>query len=113
MELRYERVAMNEARFRETNERIAAWSEREGVFPAEKIEFYCECGQSTCFDRLSLARADYEAVRTDSARFAVLPGHVFPAVERVVEDHGDYVIVKKAEDVRRIAEETDPRRPPG
>ncbi len=110
MTSRYERVARNEARFRETNERVAAWSERAGTFPAETIEFYCECGDSTCFERLSLTRAQYEAVRAGSDRFAVLMGHVVPGAERVVEDHGSYVVVRKASDLRRIVEQTDPRR---
>jgi len=110
MASRSERVARNEARFRETNERLAAWSERAGTFPAETIEFYCECGDSTCFERLGLTRAQYESVRAAADRFAVLPGHVVAGAERVVEHHLDYVVVKKASDLRPILENTDPRR---
>jgi hypothetical protein len=59
---------------------------------------------------MRLTRAEYESVRSEPARFAVLPGHVFSEAERVIEEHDGYLIVEKNEDVRGIVEETDPRR---
>jgi hypothetical protein len=58
---------------------------------------------------MRLTRAEYESVRSEPARFAVLPGHVFSEAERVIEEHDGYLIVEKNEDVRGIVE-TDPRR---
>jgi hypothetical protein len=110
---RYERVARNEAMSRDTNEAIAAWLERQGTVPSQKVEFYCECGDPQCFERVALTREEYEAVRTDSMRFAVLPEYVNREVERIVEEHDGYVVVKKAEDLRGIVEDMDPRRSPG
>jgi len=59
---------------------------------------------------MRLTRPEYEAVRSEPTRFAVLPGHVFSRAERVVEEHDGYLTVEKNEDVRGIVEETDPRR---
>src|SRR3954451_6370080 len=110
MDGRYERLARNEALSRNLNEQIAAWSASQGLRAGEKIEFYCECGDSTCFERVHMTREEYEAVRTDSARFAVLPDRVKPEISRVVEEHDGYVVVKTAEDLRGIVEDMDARR---
>jgi hypothetical protein len=49
-------------------------------------------------------------VRKDPAHFAVAPGHEAPDVERVIEQHGTYDIVRKFPGPpTRLAEATDPR----
>jgi len=110
VDARYEGLARNEARSRDVNEGIAVWSSRQGIPPGEKIEFYCECGDEECFERVALTREEYEAVRADSARFAVLPEYVNPEIARVVEEHDGYVVVKTAADLRGIVEDMDARR---
>jgi hypothetical protein len=50
-----------------------------------------------CLEQVRLTRAEYEAVRADPARFAVVPGHEKPDVERVVEQHAGYFVVQKNE----------------
>jgi len=52
---------------------------------------------------------EYETVRADAMHFAVVPGHEVPDVESVVERYDAYVVIEKDEDVRDIAEATDPR----
>jgi hypothetical protein len=112
MDTRYKRVARSAALTRDLNESIAAWAESQRALPAETVQFYCECGDLQCFERVALTRDQYKAVRTDSMRFAVLPEYVNREVERVVEEHGDYVVVKKAEELRSIVEDVGhPRRP--
>jgi hypothetical protein len=59
---------------------------------------------------VALTREEYEAVRTDSARFAVLPEYVNPEIARVIEEHDGYVVVKTAADLRGIVEDMDARR---
>jgi hypothetical protein len=108
--LRMERIAENEAAFRAANDRIRAWPENEEASATQGILFLCECGDSQCFDRVTLSRSEYEAVRADSAHFALLPGHEVPEAERVVEVHDGFVVVEKSDDVRDIVEDTDPRR---
>jgi hypothetical protein len=102
-----ERIAWNEALFRAANERMHAWSERGEDPPSERHMCLCECGDLDCKGRLWLTSAEYEAIRADELRFAVLAGHVFPEVERVVSEHdGRYLVVEKTEGVRAILERT-------
>jgi hypothetical protein len=107
---RTRRIAKNQALFRTINEAVMVWPERRAAPATEKQMFYCECGDAKCFERVHLTRPEYEAIRADSARFAVVPGHVFPNAEYVVEAHRDYAVVEMVEDARGILEQTDPRR---
>jgi hypothetical protein len=71
---RVARIAENQAIFRVVNERVTAWPERRAVPATEKLSFYCECADPHCFDRVYLTAPEYEAIRADSSRFAVVPG---------------------------------------
>ena len=105
---REERLARNEALFREGNERMATWEERHRT---ESVELYfCECADTECGEKVRLRQSDYERVRGDASQFVVLPGHEVPDVERVVESHDEWAMIEKDPNVRAIAEETDPRR---
>ena len=104
---REQRLAENEILFRQVNERIRelqtdAWGSHE-------IDFMCECANAACTAVLTLTPVEYEELRRNSRRFAVLAGHEVEDVERVVEKHPRYLVVEKnLETVRRV-EETDPR----
>ena len=105
MTSREERLGSNEALFREVNERIkdVTWSH-------DNAEFLCECGSETCAVPIRMGVEEYEAVRAHPRRFAIVPGHDIPDVERVVEEHEHYVVVEKLPGVpTEIATETDPR----
>jgi hypothetical protein len=107
---RPERIAQNEALFRIANERKKTWPAAQIAADAgETVRFFCECGHDDCLDQLALTRPQYEAVRRDPMQFAMLPRHVIPDTERVVEKHGSYVVVRKHEDVRAMVEDLDPR----
>lgn len=110
MTTRKERLALNQALFRIANERISAWPERRATDPAALASYYCECSRTECRDGLSLTVEEYEAVRADSRRFAVAPGHEYTEVECVVDDHGRYAVVEKFKEVAPVVEATDPRR---
>lgn len=98
---------MNEATFRKVNEGMEV-----GQDPAGLMTFVCECGRLGCSKLLELTRAEYEAVREDSRRFAILEGHEILEAEKVVERHDRYLVVAKVGDpVEEIVEHTDPRRP--
>jgi hypothetical protein len=107
---RADRVAENEAVFRQINERVASWEEHQEAAPTDTIMFFCECGNLKCFERVCLTRPEYKALRTNPARFAVVPGHEVPDVEQVVERHAGYFLVEKHEAFRDIVEATDPRK---
>jgi hypothetical protein len=105
--VRDERLALNEALWREANERMAAWEERDRPEVAEV--YYCECADRECRQKVRLRGPDYERIRSDSSHFVVVPGHEVPDVETVIEAHEDWVVVEKAPEVREITEATDRR----
>ena len=102
-----QRVAMNEATFRKVNEGMEAGQEPSGL-----LSFVCECGRLKCTRLIQLTRPEYEAIRQNSRRFAIVDGHEILEAEAVVERHERYLVVEKRGDpVAEIVEHTDPRRP--
>ena len=109
MSPREERIARNEALFRNVNERVRELAEGfSGLEPA-LIEFVCECGSADCTESLGLTLEVYERVRSDPTHFVIVPGHEIPGVEDVVELHERYHVVRKHEEEAQIAIKTDPR----
>jgi hypothetical protein len=104
------RLARNEARFRDINERIERDLEAVVDTQDEQLPFVCECGRRGCTDTVELSLAEYERVRTDSTRFVVLPGHEIEDVEDVVERHERYLVIRKHPETWAIVEQFDPRR---
>jgi len=106
---RDERIGLNEAVFREVNERIEDLAGRFEL-KDEPLDLVCECGDADCVRRISMTRAEYEELRSDPRQFAVHPGHEYPDVEEVVGRRKGYDIVAKNRGApERIAEQTDPR----
>lgn len=89
-----QRLATNEALFREVNERIREISDSFGQEDAT-YDFLCECSDPDCTQRVVLTRAEYENVRAESTRFVVAKGHALPEIESVVERAKDHVVVEK------------------
>jgi hypothetical protein len=109
MEERTERIGLNEALFREVNERVRGINEDFGG-RLEEAEFVCECGDPSCTDRVRIKLDDYEELRSEPTHFAVRAGHEIPDVEDVIQRCEGYVVVaKKPGDPAAVAEETDPR----
>jgi hypothetical protein len=103
------RVGRNEALFRSVNEQIEDVNRTFSVV-AQTMDIVCECGARDCLQRLVISMDAYERVRRDPTWFVVLPGHVVPAFEDVVEGGDGYVVVEKKDgDPSRLAEATDPR----
>jgi len=100
-----ERIARNEALFREVNERVReVQGGREGW-----TGFLCECGRVDCTSTVDLDLAEYEQARADPTTFIVLPGHDIPAVEERLQTADRYVVVRKLATESEIALETDRR----
>ena len=77
MGARDERLAGNEALFREVNERVAGVAEHfEVESTADPVKFTCECGRATCTEQIAMTLVEYEALRAMPTHFAVVPGHV-------------------------------------
>jgi hypothetical protein len=106
---REERMGLNEAVFREVNERIEDLADRFEL-KNEPLDLVCECGDADCVRRISMTRAEYEELRSDPRQFAVHPGHDYPDVEEIVDRRKGYDIVSKNRGIpEQIAEQTDPR----
>lgn len=98
MDARLERQARNEALTRTVNQRRATLDENASAWaePSQRFEFMCECGCSGgCDSRIEMTLAEYEQVRGQSDRFAVVPGHETEAIERVVERDRRFLVVDK------------------
>jgi len=94
------RVAQNQATLRKLNEAIR----RDGA--DQLIGFRCECGQLGCNQLIPLRRAEYEAVRANPRRFAIVPGHEVVEIEEAIERHTRYAVVETRTPVAiRVAEE--------
>jgi hypothetical protein len=74
---------------REVNENIAELGERFGL-REETMELICECGDSTCEERLAILLFEYERLRGAGYR-VVLPGHEHTS--DVLESGDGYVAV--------------------
>ena len=104
-----ERIGLNEAVFREVNERIEDLAEGFAL-TSQPLDLVCECGDASCRERITMSHGEYEQLRSESHRFAVYPGHEATDVEAIVERRDGYDIVEKETGApERIAEETDPR----
>ena len=102
-----ERIARNEATFRRINEDIERG--READDDTTLVGFVCECGSADCGRLIELTPAEYEEIRKDPCRFAIVLGHEIVDVERVVESNDRYAVVAKLEHAGTVAKETDPR----
>jgi len=106
---RAKQIGLNEAVFREVNERVETIAQSLSSKP-ENILLVCECGRIDCTERFEMSVSDYEALRSDPTLFAVARGHAVPGLETVVAAEGPYEVVRKAiGEATDVAVETDPR----
>lgn len=102
-----QRVAANEMAGRDANERIDPAPE--AGWDLSLVDRNCECGSARCDAQLQLTVAEYEGLRQDGRRFAVVHGHVIPDVDSVVEQWPRYTVVEKDGEAAEIAEARNPR----
>lgn len=105
MGAREQRIASNEASFRDVNERIAG----QQASPTSSLELICECGDLDCLERINVEVSEYEQARSDPRLFLAKPGHIDAQAEQVVAEHGGHQLVRKTGDAAAVAEERDPR----
>ena len=109
MDDRVRRVGLNEAVFREVNDRVESLAQGFRI-DDEPLDLLCECGNARCVERIRMSAAEYRELRSDSTRFAIVAGHDSPDVESVVARRQGYDVVQKhAGEPARIAAETDRR----
>ena len=108
MDEREQRLAQNEALFREVNEKVEAIAAVHGS-DDHVYEFYCECSNADCSLQVPATVAQYEAVRAHPTRFLITPEHSLPEIETVVEKGDAWWVIEKQGDAGRLVEHLDPR----
>jgi len=110
MSSREERIARNEALFREVNERIKQVHAGVGELGSgETFAVLCECGDQNCVEEVQVTAEEYERVRADPRQFVIVPGHGIPEVEEIVDAGEGFEVARKTDEEAEIAERTDPR----
>jgi hypothetical protein len=104
-----ERIAKNDATFRDANERINAAAGAYGM--DTPVPFLCECADPRCVEIVRLELDQYEEIRADSRHFLNVPGHQRAAqgAAVVVAERYGYVIVEKIGHAGEVVEGLDAR----
>ena len=105
MSSREHRIASNEARFRDVNERIAG----KDAPHTNELEIICECGDPDCLERITVTLSEYEQARSDPTVFLARPDHFKAEAEHIVVSRPDHQLLRKTGDAAAVAEERDPR----
>ena len=98
-DLQKARLAQNEDFFRGVNDRVNEKAESHGL-DSHQYEFFCECSDAGCVERISLTVREYENIRAAPERFVVKKNHVIETVP-------DYVVIEKHGEAGRIAVELE------
>ena len=106
-----ERVARNDAAFRQANEEINDVGQSFDRPDDELLPFLCECADMSCTEVLRLTPVEYEAIRRDPTHFINAHGHVRNAKGwgRVVAEFDRYTVVEKIGEAGEVTAELDPR----
>ena len=102
------RAARNQAMFRAVNDKIRELNETFAVLTGT-FTIACECADHHCVGTIELKPDDYEAIRANPRRFAVLPGHLDTSIEHVVTDAGRYQVAEKRGKAAAVADALAPQ----
>lgn len=101
------KLVENEVMFREYNQRVGnGFSELEAIASEDQqtellkridfnLQFYCECADEKCTDRISLKPSTYEKLHKNRSRFIIAPGHIVDEIEHRVKSTAGYEVVEK------------------
>ena len=111
VELSGERAAENQSLYRSVNEQVKQLNAALGeIAPdVDAYQWLCECADTECTIRVSATLDEYEGVRASPRTFIVARGHLYPEVERVLDENGRFMIVEKFDEGGEVAESLDPR----
>ena len=106
-----ERVARNDAAFREANENINDVAKSFDLGDEQILPFICECADVTCSEIVQLTSSEYEAVRREPTHFINAHGHSKSAGPwaQVIQESERYSVVEKVGEAAEIVAELDPR----
>ena len=102
---RDERRALNEAYFRDFNERVV---EQVKDIADEQAPFniVCECSSLKCADRIAITAAEYELHHEDPRQFIIALDHLDDEIEDSVTRNDRFEVVRKRGKAGVVAEET-------
>jgi hypothetical protein len=100
---------MNEALFREMNERVEERTHE--TSRSSELTIVCECADVDCTERITLSIAEYNAARDDGAQFLVAPGHETRDVEEIVTRNERFELVRKRGFAGKVADALDDAEP--
>ncbi len=100
-----EKIARNDATFREANEGIAEVAEDVGF--EEPIPFFCECADPLCKEIVRMELDSYNQMRREPRDFVNAVGHQVAAQgwAEVIAETDAYVIVRKVGRAGEVATE--------
>ena len=98
------RAARNQALFRAINDELGG---TRGVNERNELRIACECADVDCVETIDIDVEEYKDIRRDPTHFAVLAGHVYPEVERIIAERPAYVVVEKVGEAARVATAAD------
>ncbi len=100
-----EKIARNNAVFRDANDEIALAASDHGLRDGRPVPFVCECSDPRCTELIRLTLDEYGRVRSNARWFVHAPGHEahIPGVVRVLERHTGYLLVEKIGGAGRLA----------
>ena len=94
------RAARNQALFRAINEELKVATH---ALDPESFTIACECADPACVETLEVEVERYAQIRAQPTHFIVLPGHIYPEVERVIFEDARFQIVEKTGEAARVA----------
>src|SRR5262245_8047432 len=96
---RARRMRENEELMEQLNRRIERTideiRDEEDEDPDAPIAFLCECSRLDCRERIEMTPSRFDRIHRDADLFILIPGHELLEVERVVDQEGDALIVRK------------------
>lgn len=100
-----ERIARNDAIFRDANEDIAAVAEEQ--YAEGRLPFVCECAEPTCREIVRLTLDDYREIRSDPRVFVNAVGHEETSMGsgEVIADRDGHVVIRKVGRAGEVAAE--------
>lgn len=91
------KIALNQSRFRTSNERLRDATHRHRFEADDRLPFVCECADRACLEIVMLSLGEYERVRSHTSWFLLVAGHEDAEAthERIIEAERGYAIVEK------------------
>ena len=96
---------MNEASFRDFNERVVE-QVKDTAGEQAPFNIACECASMTCTEPIVVTPAEYDLLHEDPRQFIVALGHVEDKIEDSVARNDRFEVVRKRGQAGVIAEET-------